>query len=256
MPGMRSKHVDLLPTNCFAMFAFAALKKCGSVVTWGSAYFGGDSRSVAEELSSGVVSLCCNGSAFAALKEGGKVVTWGDRYNGGDAAEAATRLKNCIRSVCPGRLGFAAVSTAGSVVCWGAPSILSHYSVAESQLQEGVRAVTSVGYGFCAEKTNGKFVLWGAGLQENSALLVAQDALDVDQLEDDEKESAESLQKEAVQVCRNGFAAAVLLRDGSVRTFGRSNRGGDAGAVADKLQHGVRHLFSNNWAFAALRELD
>ena len=34
--------------------AFAALKADGSVVTWGAAEWGGDSRDVADQLSSGV----------------------------------------------------------------------------------------------------------------------------------------------------------------------------------------------------------
>ena len=39
------------------MGAFAAIKEDGSVVTWGHAEYGGDSRSVAAELESGVRSV-------------------------------------------------------------------------------------------------------------------------------------------------------------------------------------------------------
>ena len=51
--------------------AFAAVKVDGSVVTWGDANFGGDSRGVAEPLSSGVQTVVGNGSAFAAVKVDG-----------------------------------------------------------------------------------------------------------------------------------------------------------------------------------------
>ena len=58
--------------------AFAALKTDGSVVTWGSSLFGGDSSSVSSSLSSDVSVVYSNFGAFAALKTDGSVVTWGD----------------------------------------------------------------------------------------------------------------------------------------------------------------------------------
>ena len=47
-------------------FAFAAFMEGGKLVTWGHGEHGGDSRSVAEELRSGVTSVF----------SGGKLVTW------------------------------------------------------------------------------------------------------------------------------------------------------------------------------------
>ena len=58
-------------------YAFAAVKVDGSVVTWGRADSGGDSRGVAEQLSSGVQTVVGNSFAFAAVKVDGSVVTWG-----------------------------------------------------------------------------------------------------------------------------------------------------------------------------------
>ena len=49
----------------------------GSVVTWGHADRGGDSRGVAEQLSSGVQTVVGAKDAFAAVKVDGSVVTWG-----------------------------------------------------------------------------------------------------------------------------------------------------------------------------------
>ena len=63
-------------------FAFAALKADGSVVTWGSSTFGGDSTAVASKLSSNVKAVYSNQLAFAALKTDGSVVTWGLSANG------------------------------------------------------------------------------------------------------------------------------------------------------------------------------
>ena len=65
--------------------AFAGIKVDGSVV-WGSSNYGGDSSSVASELSSGVSTIFSNSSSFAALKNDGSVVTWGDSGAGGDSS--------------------------------------------------------------------------------------------------------------------------------------------------------------------------
>ena len=46
--------------------AFAALKSDGSVVTWGSSAYGGDSSSVSTALGSGVIKIFSTQRAFAA----------------------------------------------------------------------------------------------------------------------------------------------------------------------------------------------
>ena len=51
--------------------AFAALKSDGSVVTWGSSSYGGDSSSVSTALGSGVIKIFSTQRAFAALKSDG-----------------------------------------------------------------------------------------------------------------------------------------------------------------------------------------
>ena len=55
--------------------AFAAFKKDGRVITWGSLTFGGDSRKVAKQLQSGVVKVFAALAAFAVKKSDGSVVT-------------------------------------------------------------------------------------------------------------------------------------------------------------------------------------
>lgn len=58
--------------------AFAALKADGSVVTWGDSFYGGNSKAVADKLSSGVVKIASDNIGFAALKQDGSIVTWGN----------------------------------------------------------------------------------------------------------------------------------------------------------------------------------
>ncbi|MBJ7901598.1 MAG: hypothetical protein GC158_17155 [Cyanobacteria bacterium RI_101] len=68
------------------VFAFAALKSDGSVVTWGGSGYGGNSSSVSSQLASGVTQIFSTSGAFAALKSDGSVVTWGGSSYGGKGA--------------------------------------------------------------------------------------------------------------------------------------------------------------------------
>merc|ERR1712008_365852 len=79
--------------------AFAAIKDDGSVVTWGDASHGGDSTSVADKLSGGVVQISGNYKAFAATKDDGSVVTWGDASCGGDSTSVADKLSGGVVQV-------------------------------------------------------------------------------------------------------------------------------------------------------------
>ncbi|PNJ94138.1 hypothetical protein CEP15_13660, partial [Cylindrospermopsis raciborskii C07] len=78
------------------IYAFAALKSDGSVVTWGSSDWGGDSSSVSSRLTSGVTQIFSNSRAFAALKSDGSVVTWGD--SGGDSSSVSSQLTSGVVS--------------------------------------------------------------------------------------------------------------------------------------------------------------
>ena len=62
---------------CGCAGAIAAVASDGSVVTWGRADCGGDSRAVQDQLKN-VQQLYSNGSAFAAILVDGSVVTWGN----------------------------------------------------------------------------------------------------------------------------------------------------------------------------------
>ncbi|NLQ07272.1 hypothetical protein FLX35_05265 [Cylindrospermopsis raciborskii LB2897] len=72
--------------------AFAALKSDGSVVTWGESSWGGNSSSVASQLTGGVTQIFSTFYAFAALKNDGSVVTWGWSSYGGDSSSVASQL--------------------------------------------------------------------------------------------------------------------------------------------------------------------
>ena len=100
-------------------YAFALLTDWGSVLTWGKAEYGGDSRGVAEQLSSGVQTVVGNSFAFAAVKVDGSVVTWGAANYGGDSHGVAEQLSSGVQTVVGNNTAFAAVKVDGSVVTWG-----------------------------------------------------------------------------------------------------------------------------------------
>merc|ERR1719408_59890 len=79
--------------------AFAAVKNDGSVVTWGSKNTGGDSSSVADELSRDVVHIYSSSSAFAAVKANGSVITWGSQDNGGDSSSVCEQLAGDVHDI-------------------------------------------------------------------------------------------------------------------------------------------------------------
>ena len=58
------------------LFLLNGITLNAQVVTFGHSLRGGDSNSVASELSSGVSTICSTDTAFAALKEDGSVLTW------------------------------------------------------------------------------------------------------------------------------------------------------------------------------------
>ena len=99
-----SSVAGLLSSNVTALYsnqgAFAALKKDGSVVTWGDVATGGnltrldypddswtltETESVASQLTSGVIEIYANGRCFAALKSDGSIVAWGHNSGGSGA---------------------------------------------------------------------------------------------------------------------------------------------------------------------------
>ena len=104
-------------------WAFAALMEDGSVVTWsnfgGIQGCGGDSSSVAGQLTGDVVDIFSTQGAFAALKADGSVVTWGTPSRGGDSSAVADDLSGGVTAIYSNLGAFAALKTDGSVVTWG-----------------------------------------------------------------------------------------------------------------------------------------
>jgi hypothetical protein len=217
---------DAVSTVAAAPFAFAALKNDKTVVTWGGDGVGGDSATVAAQLTD-VKSITASESAFAALKNDGSVVTWGHADWGGDSSTIADQLTD-VKAIFANKYEFAAVKTDGSVVTWGwtrgepKPTGLT-----------GVNTIFSTQTGFAALKNDKTVVTWGVDGGDSSA--VTSQLVNVTTIK---------------STVRGAFAA--LKNDGSVVTWGEAIWGGDSSAVTAQLTD-VKSIYSNRGAFAALK---
>ncbi|CAE8641596.1 unnamed protein product, partial [Polarella glacialis] len=123
---------------CSLRMASAAIKRDGSVVTWGLAAAGGDSSSVADKLQEGVVQVVGIADAFTAIKDDGSVVTWGEAGAGGDSSSVADKLNEGVVQVAGTYGAFAAIKDDGSVITWGTADSGGDSSSVADKLQEGV----------------------------------------------------------------------------------------------------------------------
>jgi len=82
------------PNNLFGDGAFCALKLDGSVITWGSAYAGGDKKiwksqtlwteDMSSELNVNVLDIYAGNGCFIAIKDDGSVISWGWHTSSGN----------------------------------------------------------------------------------------------------------------------------------------------------------------------------
>ncbi len=141
--------------------AFAAIKADGSVITWGSNKYGGDSSTVAKDLdgSIDVVQIYSNKYAFAALRADGSVVTWGDYVS---ISTVASKLTGNVTHIYSTYAAFAALKLDGSVVTWGrgwggdSSDVLSQLNGVTD-----VEQIYSAGTAFAALRSDGSVVTWG-----------------------------------------------------------------------------------------------
>jgi subtilase family serine protease/alpha-tubulin suppressor-like RCC1 family protein len=264
--------------------AFAALRADGSVVTWGNSSFGGDSRGVAAQLSSGVIQIFSNNHAFAALKADGSVVTWGDSRFGGSSAAVRDQLSTGVMEIFSTEGAFAALKSDGSVVTWGHGDYGGDSSGVISQIRSDVIRIASTPQTFAALKSDGSVVTWGEGFGGGDSSYVASSlksgvtqifAIDDGYAALKGDGSVVSwgyyvnttpltggiprhpiINRTFVQIYSNTRGFAAITASGSVTTWGTpsaypSYTYGDQ--VRSKLQDGVAHIAATEFAFAALR---
>ena len=83
----------------------AAVKRDGSVLTWGESCSGGDCASVKAQLEGGVEQVVTANRAMAAVKRDGSVLTWGLADSGPDSASIRAQLAGGIDQAVAGGQG-------------------------------------------------------------------------------------------------------------------------------------------------------
>ncbi len=247
--------------------AFAALKKDGSVVTWGDSYYGGDSSSVRDELSSGVQKIFSNTYEFAALKNDGSVVTWGDwtkvdhflnKYylQFGNSVTPKSLLNRDVKTIYSNRFAFAALKNDGSVVTWGSNFFggnsqkYSYVSLnnaanigsARDNLLKDVDKIYPTYTGFVALKKDGSIVSWGATSEIEQVNLI----------------NLKGKVKDIISYIGSpGQSFAVLTTDNSVVFWGEIEKNKTDfrpfSEVANDLNNSVRKVVTNGGAYAAIK---
>lgn len=258
--------------------AFAALRKDGSVITWGDSSHGGDTADLSAELSSnvktltaegrfaairtdgsvvlwpraygydqtldallkagGTKSVASNGAAVALLKEDGSVITWGLKDFGGDSSNVAEKLKSGVKEVISTGIEFIAIKDDGSVVTWGTRYCGSSSPVADL-LSSNVKTGRALYPDGCvAIKNDGSVVAWGLSSSVKPNFEHIQDALKTGVVD-------------VVGLTHNYRQKyAALKTDGSVVTWGETLPEPE---IAARLTNGVISLVANDWSFAALK---
>ncbi|WP_315856103.1 VCBS domain-containing protein, partial [Synechococcus lacustris] len=271
--------------------AFAALRADGSVFTWGNAYYGGDSSSVANQLTTDISQIFSSSLAFAAVRDDGSVVTWGAANYGGDSSAVAANLDGGVTTVASTTGAFAALKADGSVLTWGGSGYGGDSSAVATQIDGSSAAkvvkLFSSTAAFAALRSDGSVVVWGdagkggalptgavttalngsvdvvvirssnaafAALRADGTVITWGDAaFGGNSSSVDFNGSSNTLTVTSLQSSQRAFAA--VLSDGSVVTWGSAEFGGNSSAVADQLNGStdVVSISTTGSAFAALR---
>ena len=263
------------------LWAFAGLKKDGSVITWGSSENGGDSSVVSTLLTDGVAQIFSSTRAFAAIKDDGSVVTWGHTEYGGDSSRISNKLQSGVQRLFSTESAFAALKTDGSVVTWGDPENGGDSQQVFNDLQSEVVDIYSNRSSFAALKEDGSIVTWGDGDYGGDSSHLSIDDLDgvetifsgrlsfyarkVDgkliSWGGSDKILGQEIGSKLINIFSDaGGDVAAILSDGAVtawtENFGiwRVGNFTEFTSVEDQLRSGVVDLAYTDLAFAALKE--
>jgi len=215
----------------------------GNIVAWGSSLEGGV---ISNDLSNmtNIIDVYSTTLAFAALTNQGQVITWGNTNYGGNSTSVASGLTSGVVAVYSNPSVFAALKTNGSVITWGTNNEGGNSTSVAAGLTSGVVDIYSNEVSFAALKTDGSVISWGNNISNISSV-------------------ASSLTSGVVRIYSTAYAYAALKSDGSVVTWGAINYGGNSNiynsstgsstSVSSSLQSGVVVVYSNYYAFAALK---
>ena len=249
--------IDVVGTCC----SFAALKKDGSVTTWGNGYYGGDSRRVDADLKN-IVQIFSTEFAFAALRDDGKLITWGLKA-AGDSSSAQSELYD-IENIYTNSWNFFVHRKDGALITWPDGQV---------QVFDDVQHVAVSGTGYAFTKTDGSVIvedrhasaiegqlntvdwIYEGNRQASSLVAFTKDGAAVSWGAPSEIESFSQIKNELTHVksiVNTVGAYATLKQDGTVRAWGHHKYGGNNDDVINLTE--VKSLYANCCAFAALKD--
>ena len=209
---------------CDTVGAFAAVCADNTVVTWGFAKYGGDSRGVQDQLKD-VTSLHATKGAFAVLRSDGTIVAWGNPDSGGDCSKVNDQLKD-VKEIRACQRAFIATRKDGTMVRWGN---WDKFPLEQDQL---LKITTQ----------HAAAVVWADRTVTATG--------DPEFGGDTSKVCHRLRNVKNISSTYNGAFAAVL-GDGGVVTWGNPEAGGNSDAVQSQLKD-VKQIRSTEGAFTAM----
>lgn len=258
--------------------AFAALKRDGSIVTWGSELTGGAGSicyavtndgacevtryGVRPRLARNVTRLYANAEAFAALKSDGSVVSWGNGLSGGDSRPFSNELASGVQDIVYSDHAFLALKQNGGVITWGDPRYGGSIRDIQNELDKGVVQVTATAYGFAALKYDGSVITWGDielsddaaryHLREGVRQIITSQSVFVAVKRNGNIVSWGQRTPTDVSSPQNGGRIVAIKTDGDLFSWGGNFSPADGERLNRELRDGVLDVSSHEDAFAAL----
>ena len=205
----------------------------GKIITWGQNIRGGDSSSVASDISAGIVSLLGQFDKFTAIRQDRRVIPWGRT----DTTNLATYVNNLvdISYVYNAVDAQLCIKKDGSVVVWGVPEWGGNPSqTILNQLNNNIKYVTGSSMAFAVVTKSGSVIAWGDSANGGSTSLVAS-----------------QLTSNVKYVYSSDFAFCALKGDGSIVAWGSSFYGGQL--PTDRQISNVKCIYPSQYGFAALK---
>ncbi|TRX54930.1 hypothetical protein [Thalassomonas sp. M1454] len=251
--------------------AFSAIRKDGSVATWGDPRSGGDSSNVQQYLQNvSKIYAHHDGSGFAALREDNSVVIWG--YKNFTGLELPKEPIANVKDVIVNPLGVTLLKQDNTAITYSTNT--SFYGEPVLTINEinqqlvNIEHIYTTDFVFAALKKDKTLLIWGepafsiepfvnitqvitsnAGLiitdeDNNSRFLGYKDSLDDYSVLDD--------LKQPMKLFRKGLLSpiTVISETGEVTTAGRASEGGDSSSVQDKL-HDIDYIVDSGSALTA-----
>lgn len=229
------------------LWAYAALRSDGSVLTWGSENAGWNSSSVADKLTSWVVSISVNDYAFAAIKDDGSVVSWWYVWDPSMLESLSGALSSDVVKVFPDeefkfnfttKYAFAALKNDGSVVTWWDAGWDS--SSVSGALSSGVVDIVWTYVSFTARKSDGSVVAWWHPWYAwNSFSRVSW-----------------LLGSWAIDIAWTFNAFTVLKDDGSIVAWWEPATTWDGNNIPSSINSWINKVYANLWTYAFFRNDD